>query len=387
MKVVFIQFIVSLALPGFLFAQAQDSNTYHKEIIRVHKNGNGFTRQVVSHFSLPSGEKKLINIPYNPLEKINKLKITYTLPNGKKRKIAKKHIVIRSLTSTIYYDGMRAMSYQFAPHQQARNIQIKYQKSCSELFFLSELSFARSSYSQAVQYELYIPSHYSLSYKIDGNTSLLEDFHYTKNSTESGDTLHIFKALPSASSLPLSARLIVHETGKSSWQALQDWYADLLRHSTLNETSKRLVDQLKSQQADTCVYNIAQYLKTNIRYIDIEDGINAVRPRDVNEVLKSQQGDCKDISNLFCQMLNYAGIPAHPALTSTKDYPYRADFPALSSFNHMIASVEYNGKFWGIDLTAFGKNHSILSCKDADAMQKIFIINDAEQAVLRCLSQ
>jgi len=115
--------------------------------------------------------------------------------------------------------------------------------------------------------------------------------------------------------------------------------------------------------------------------------MNAVRPRDVNEVLKNKQGDCKDISNLFCQMLNYAGISAHPALTSTISHLYQADFPSLSSFNHMISSVQYDGQFLGIDLTPFGKDYSVVSCKDANTNQKIFIINDFKQEALRCLSE
>ena len=144
------QSIVLLLLFAPLFAKAQYNNNTHKEIIRVHKNGTGFSRQVVSHFSFPSKEKRLIDIPFNQLEKVRKLNISYTIPNGKKRKIAKKHILKRSLTSNTYYDGMQAMSYQFEPNLQTRNVQIEYQKICSELFFLSKLPFTGHSFSQTV---------------------------------------------------------------------------------------------------------------------------------------------------------------------------------------------------------------------------------------------
>jgi hypothetical protein len=83
-----------------------------------------------------------------------------------------------------------------------------------------------------------------------------------------------------------------------------------------------------------------RYIKTNFKYIDIEVGMGAFIPHNVNEILRDHQGDCKDLSALLCSMLRYKGINAYMALASTFDHLCDGNFPSLCSFDHMICVID-----------------------------------------------
>ncbi|NNM16030.1 MAG: hypothetical protein HKO56_05175, partial [Bacteroidia bacterium] len=84
---------------------------------------------------------------------------------------------------------------------------------------------------------------------------------------------------------------------------------------------------------------------------DFENGIGAIQPRNVNDILKKKQGDCKDMSNLICQALKLNGVNAYMAISSTIYHDYEFDFPCIASADHCVAVAEINDKKIYLDAT------------------------------------
>jgi transglutaminase-like putative cysteine protease len=99
---------------------------------------------------------------------------------------------------------------------------------------------------------------------------------------------------------------------------------------------------------------IYKWVQSNIKYIAFEDGINGYVPRSCSSVMKNRYGDCKDMSNLLVEMLDYAGVKnAYVAWVGTIDIPYQmSEIPSPLTCNHVICVVEKaDGEYYYLDAT------------------------------------
>jgi transglutaminase-like putative cysteine protease len=76
---------------------------------------------------------------------------------------------------------------------------------------------------------------------------------------------------------------------------------------------------------------------SGLRYVAIEIGVHAFRPRTPAEVLNNRYGDCKDKANLLAALLREMGIPSSIALINRMSSTDE-DFPGWQ-FNHAITYV------------------------------------------------
>lgn len=133
------------------------------------------------------------------------------------------------------------------------------------------------------------------------------------------------------------------------------WYLKLIEEnqkinnehidSTFNTITKG------SNNKDSIIKYTLEYVKNTIRYIAIEDGINAYKPRSNEQVLKNKKGDCKDMANLIVNILRKNNIESYIALISSNNAKYDFDFPCLASANHAIAMAKLNNKWIVLDAT------------------------------------
>ena len=114
---------------------------------------------------------------------------------------------------------------------------------------------------------------------------------------------------------------------------------------------KSEIDQIKS---------IYYWVQDNIRYIAFEDGLAGFKPEDAHNVFTNRYGDCKGMANLLKTMLTNAGFDAHLTWIGTSSKPYDYSFPSLYIDNHMICTLNFQGKEYFLDGTenyqSFGVN-------------------------------
>ncbi|HVR06452.1 MAG TPA: DUF3857 domain-containing protein, partial [Thermoanaerobaculia bacterium] len=90
--------------------------------------------------------------------------------------------------------------------------------------------------------------------------------------------------------------------------------------------------------------SILAFVRREVRYVAVEVGIGGYRPAAAHETLSRRWGDCKGKAELLLDLLDEAGIEAFPALLrSGSGNRIDPDFPAPTSFNHMIVALPVAG--------------------------------------------
>lgn len=131
------------------------------------------------------------------------------------------------------------------------------------------------------------------------------------------------------------------------WRAVASWYQALLRDLPRAAPPVR-------QKAEEILAGVAGrrerleallgFVRRQVRYVAVEVGIGGYRPSPPPEVLARRWGDCKDKSLLLIDLLEEAGIEAHPALIRlSRDERIDRLFPSPYHFNHLIVAVPADG--------------------------------------------
>ncbi len=143
---------------------------------------------------------------------------------------------------------------------------------------------------------------------------------------------------------------------------LYHWYYGLLKdvNKTIPENVKQLTDSITQGKTDPIDITKAIYywVQQNIKYVAFEEGLGGFVPRAAGEVCEKRYGDCKDNSSLLFAMLRYKGIRAYYTWIGTRSIPYTyEEVPTPISDNHMICTVEIDGKYYYLDAT--GNHHPL----------------------------
>jgi len=126
--------------------------------------------------------------------------------------------------------------------------------------------------------------------------------------------------------------------------------------SVLDENTMRIADSLVSgiSQPDSIIKVLFNFVRNSIRGLSVYEGYESWQPKNVNYVINSRQGDCKDMSNLLVQLLRYKGIESYVGLTSIITGMANCDFPCLFSANHAICCVPADSGWQFMDPTDKG---------------------------------
>jgi len=135
---------------------------------------------------------------------------------------------------------------------------------------------------------------------------------------------------------------------------------------------KPLADSITLNQTDTLqmINSIYKWVQNNIRYIAIETGYSGLIPACASTVSNARYGDCKGMASILYGLLRAKGIKACFTWIGTRDLPFRYSVtPSPHVDNHMIASVNYQGKWYFLDGTGdnipFGKPSPFIQGKEA----------------------
>ena len=128
------------------------------------------------------------------------------------------------------------------------------------------------------------------------------------------------------------------------WAGVGRWYESLIDPvirdaESVTTQAKELITDLDGPQA--ILDTLLDFAQRQVRYVAVEVGIGGYRPSHPAATLDRRWGDCKDKSFLLIDMLNEAGIAAHPVLilSSWSDL-IDPEFPDATWFNHAIVAVE-----------------------------------------------
>ena len=150
--------------------------------------------------------------------------------------------------------------------------------------------------------------------------------------------------LPAHEALPGDAphRTIAPWIGVSSvatWETFAAWYRRLAVGSDATGPEiDALAAEIATAHSDRSARLRSAYERVAaLRYVAIELGVGAFRPRTPEQVWRQRYGDCKDKANLLVALLAKLGIPAEFALVNRFDATF-TDFPGWQ-FNHALARV------------------------------------------------
>ncbi|MGH8109896.1 MAG: DUF3857 domain-containing transglutaminase family protein [Arenimonas sp.] len=97
---------------------------------------------------------------------------------------------------------------------------------------------------------------------------------------------------------------------------------------------------------------VLQTMQEDIRYFGIEMGESSHRPAAPADTWNRRFGDCKDKAYLMSVILTRLGIPAVPALATTRFGKGVRDFlPAATAFNHVIVQAQLGKQTLWLDPT------------------------------------
>lgn len=103
----------------------------------------------------------------------------------------------------------------------------------------------------------------------------------------------------------------------------------------------------KTQLSKACF----EFVQQKIRYIDIENGIHAIIPRDCNETMLNKYGDCKDMATLLHALYNHFEIESYLGISRTFHREDTFNFPSVAMANHMIVALKTDNGFLYMDAT------------------------------------
>ncbi len=381
-------FLVFCLLPLLASTQPAEKIHYLKKTTRISVNptANTFLQEVNCQGICPAQQKEWIAIYCGELDQLTDFEANYITAKGKEKSIKKKQINKSTALTQSFYSGIEKTSFFFEAQDQAFPFNYRYQKKTSDLMFLSSIALYDHLITDTFYFEILVPTGYTLAYRLDSLSAQIFD---TRQVQEANTTRYLFssnaqqrKRAPQQN-LP-KIRMMVYKNDQAPTDFFNDWYFNLVKpHSNLQEASlQEILAHIPQTAAPTeTITAIFNFVKEKITYIDFENGIGAVQPRDVNQVLQHKQGDCKDMSNLLCQALKYFGFEAYLAISATLSHPYDFDFPSLASANHVICVVKLGEDWLFLDAT---EDYGIFGLPSRQIQDKhVFLINEDQGRILK----
>ncbi|HSI09981.1 MAG TPA: DUF3857 domain-containing protein, partial [Rariglobus sp.] len=130
---------------------------------------------------------------------------------------------------------------------------------------------------------------------------------------------------------PPSSRIApwVGVSSLASWDSFAAWYQRIATGSdTTGPGIALLADEIAQAHPDRTGRLRAAYERVSaLRYVAVELGVGAFRPRTPEQVWKQRYGDCKDKANLLVSVLEKLGIPAEFCLVNRFSHTF-TDWPS-----------------------------------------------------------
>lgn len=304
---------------------------------------------------------------------INKVKALVLQPEEDKYKVSKiKYIGTRSsYSSSVFYDDNKYKVINFPKLEEGARTVISYEEILKEPRLLSTFFLQNHIPVKNAVLIINYPSTIDFGYTIFNDTSNLVQVEKTskgkmnqirifvkdmdKVKYEGGITspyylIHVAMFIKSYKNKAEEVQML------NGVEGLHKWYTSFL--DTINtETSpnlKNVVDSIITDQ-DTEMEKakkIFYWVQDNIKYVAFEQGLAGFIPMQAKLVCDKKYGDCKGMSSIISEMLEYANLKGHLCWVGTSSKPYKyTDIASPIVDNHMIAAVEIEDSIYFLDAT------------------------------------
>lgn len=256
--------------------------------------------------------------------------------NGKSKKINfESNLSVSTMNWSSVFNGLRIYSFSVPANC---FFKFEYHTQAQETIFLSNIQKSGINKASDFFYEMTLPANLEASFR-----------HHEEK--KSGHFI-----LTNQDFLPGEERLffLIHPKGAEPNTYFNDWFIkktqnhDKLNTDYLPENLKALAGKGKSLDLAKACY---EYVQSNIAYLDIENGLNALVPRQANETIRNKYGDCKDMAMLLHQLFQAFGFESYLAISKTSTKKDRYDFPSIAMANHMIVTLVWDNQFYFLDCT------------------------------------
>ena len=272
----------------------------------------------------------------------------------------------------IFFSGEKRKKIIYPAVEDGAILRLKYEEHLSEPRFLTPFSFSSYVPMRNAEYKVTFPNSVELAYVLYGeNTDLVAFEKQEANGfttyTWRGRNLDEYRNEPNAPSIWYYCPQVIvyikrYQANGQTINLLQDesglynWYQSLVQqvNNELDAEIESIVaDLVKGKESDyekaKAIFN---WVQSNIQYVAFEEGLGGFIPRDPVNVCNKRYGDCKDMANLLCQMLNYVGLEAYLTWIGTRSIPYSYyEVPTAIVDNHMITTLILDGERLFLDAT------------------------------------
>lgn len=128
-----------------------------------------------------------------------------------------------------------------------------------------------------------------------------------------------------------------------TWSEMGSWYTGLVqgRRDPSPELKQKVAEVTAQGKTPLSqMLAIAQFMQSDIRYVEISLGIGGWQPHPARDVFRNRYGDCKDKVTLMSAMLKEVGIDSYYILIHTERGGVTLSVPAhLGAFNHAIIAI------------------------------------------------
>lgn len=255
---------------------------------------------------------------------------------GKAKKInIESNFTVSTINWGSVFNGIRTYSITLPPRC---IFKIEYQTSAQETIFLSDIDKSGVHKADDFFYEVTLPANLEASFRHRAEKKSGR-FVITNQDFQANEERIYF---------------LIHPKGAEPNTYFNNWFIKKTEgHEALNTSllPQNLTDLAKKGKSTELAKACFAYVQDNIQYLDIENGLNALIPRQANQTIVNKYGDCKDMAMLLHQLLKTFGFESYMSISKTSAKKDTYDFPSIAMANHMIVSLVWENKMYFLDCT------------------------------------
>lgn len=333
---------------------------YYKQTYTANVVEHSFEKTIAAKGKF-SSNNYTANIYFGELETIEEIN-AYYLTNNKKKKVNKNNIYKSDVITNNFYSGYKNFIINF--EKQTKHIEEEFEFNAKiynkELLCISTLVFYQSEDYSIDTFENVVNVPLGNRLLICFNdTSEIGNLRIDSSINNTFKTYTFRKVFNTSKNSKnkdweyYAIRVLICPDNANPLSYFNQWYQGLLNSIEPSKNYKTICDSLakRHENRDSLIKHVFEYTTKKIRYIDIENGVNAFRPRPTDDVILKQQGDCKDMAFMLKNMYTYLNFDAYIALSSTLSNEHIFDFPTIASADHAICILKYKDKTYYLDAT------------------------------------
>lgn len=335
MKNLLILFTFLLVVPNFGFGETgltifSENYTYKLESLDT------YTSLVEVEGINATQQTSFIAFPVGELAEVISIEVYELIKDKWKASRIKNEVTISTMSWSAFFTGTKKYIYSIPAGVVFRFV---FKTAEKNSIFLTEMQSKGQFDAASVSYHFFLPENLELSDQSGGNFE--GEVYYRNEDFKEYDELFY----------------VIHPKNRVAIDYFSEWFNERIEPQlAISETviPDELVAKYKLETKKEFAKNCFRFVQDQIKYIDIENGINAVIPRHSEKVLKNGMGDCKDMATLLCGLYRYFGFEAYPAISRTNSKSKIFDFPSVGLANHMICVLRLDEEWYFLDPTEEG---------------------------------